>query len=320
MPIASAVPAIIGAGSSIVGGILGSNAASKAAQQQQQALQQGINTTSSAVTGGQAGVASATGNANDILSRAAQTELGMYAPYVQAGQSSLSGIEQAVNSGPLTQQFSFNPSDLQNDPGYQFTLQQGQQAIQRAAAAQGNLFSSGTLKSLAGYTTGSANQYFNDAYNRALGTFQANQSQAMNRIGTLQGLAGLGYGATSQGAGAVGSTSAQQAGNTYGAGTFNAGLGLQGAQNISSLLAGQGNAAAAGTIGSANAWSGALGGATNAINSFLTQRNAVNGGGLNLSTLANLPQTGASNLSPFQFSDFGGNAVASSNPAAYGAF
>jgi hypothetical protein len=35
----------------------------------------------------------------------------------------------------------FNPTDLTQDPGYQFNLQQGQQALDRAQGAKGNYFS-----------------------------------------------------------------------------------------------------------------------------------------------------------------------------------
>lgn len=299
MPIAAAVPAIIGAGSSIIGGIMGSSASNKAAQQQSAALQKGIDTTNAAVTAGQSGINTGVTNANELLSQAAS----LYSPFTGITGDTLTSLQQLAGAnGPLTKQFSFNPTDLQNDPGYAFTLQQGQDAIQRAAAAKGNLFSSGTLKSLAGYTTGTANQYFNDAYNRALGTFQANQSQALNRIGTLQGLANLAYSGTGSTAGLVG----QKASNTLQGAQTNAGIGLQGAGQISGMLSGQGNAQAAGTIGSANAWSNALAGGTNAINSFLTARNLQNSGG-NPNSAGSLQglagyQTRAAQLNPFVYS------------------
>lgn len=120
-------------------------------------------------------------------------------------------------NGQLAKQFSFNPSDLSSDPGYAFTLSQGQQAIQRAAAAQGGLFGTGTLKSLAGYTTGSANQYFNDAYNRAKSTFDTNRQGALSQISTLQNLAGLGYNATAGGDTALQTSALAQSANTTGA-------------------------------------------------------------------------------------------------------
>lgn len=303
------IPAIIGAGGSIVSSILGKNAAKGAATSQANAQGQVIQNTRDAVAAGQGQlstgqdtIAAKTGDANDVLSRSAQTQLGMYAPYQQAGSDALGSLQQLAGAGgPLDQKFSFNPTDLQNDPGYQFTLQQGQQAIQRAAAAKGGLFSGSTLKSLAGYTTGLADTTFGNAFNRAASTFDINRSSALSRISSLQGLAGLGYGATTAGANAVGQTSAQQAGYTANSGNAIAGLGrdsadlsLRGAGMINSAITGQGDAQAAGRVGSTNATINGIAGITNAaskgIGDFLSQRNLTNLiGGLSSSKSAGYP-------------------------------
>lgn len=190
---------------------------------------QGMAGIAGATQTGQAGVNTGVAGANQTLTDSQKAQLAQLSPYATSGSTALSSLQQLSGpGGPLTNQFSFNPSDLQNDPGYQFTLQQGQDALQRSAAAKGQLFSGGTLKSLAGYTTGTANQYFGDAFNRAQSTFNTNQQQALSRIGTLQGLAGLGYNAATAGAGAIGSTSAAQANNTLGGSQFNANLRYQG--------------------------------------------------------------------------------------------
>lgn len=232
-------------------------------------------------------------------------------PYSTAGTNSLTSLQQLAGpGGPLTNQFSFNPSDLQNDPGYQFTLQQGQDALQRSAAAKGQLFSGGTLKSLAGYTTGTANQYFNDAFNRAQSTFNTNQQQALSRINTLQGLAGMGYNASAgqasdtlngsqfianlgtQGAqfgatlGETGdqyisslgtNTAGQIAGNALGASNTRTTLGQNTGNNISNLLVGQGLANSNAVLGSTGSWLGALNNGTNATLQYLAGRPSSNG-------------------------------------------
>lgn len=288
MPI-DLIGAGIGAIGSLIGGAVGSDASSTAAAQQAAAQQQVITQANQAVTAGQAGVTAGAANANQTLAGSAQQQVGMYSPYTQAGTSALGGVGQyqaagqaalpslaqmAGPSGQLAQQFSFNPSNLQNDPGYAFTLQQGQQAIQKAAAAQGGLFSSGTAKSLAGYTEGTANQYYQQAYNNAANTFNINRQGALSQAGILQGLSGQGLTAgqslTGQGlsatqgsAGAVGATSSQMAGNTYNQGVVNSATGMQGAQIVGNALTNQGNAQAAGTMGSANAWNSAIGGVSN---------------------------------------------------------
>lgn len=267
MPLALAPALLIGGalsgGGSILSGILGSDASENAAAQQEKAQQQVFNTTAAAVQGGQANVGANIGIANQDLGNASN----LFNPYVSQGQTALNSLQGLISgpNSPLVTPFSFTQADLQNSPGYQFTLQQGQQAIQRAAAAQGGLFSSGTLKSLAGYTTGTADQYFNSAYNQALGTYNTNTNTALQKISSLQNLANLGYGATGAQAGLAG----QQAANSLQGAEFGSQLGLEGAQAEGGALSAQGNAAAAGTIGSTNALTQGIAGATNAFGSGL---------------------------------------------------
>jgi hypothetical protein len=64
---------------------------------------------------------------------------------------------------PYTPREAFNP---QADPGFQFRLQQGQKAIEGAAAAQGNQLSGGTLKDLMEYGQGLASDEAANAFNR----------------------------------------------------------------------------------------------------------------------------------------------------------
>lgn len=62
----------------------------------------------------------------------------------------------------------------QNDPGFQFRIEQGQKALQGAAASKGSLLSGGTLKALDRYTEDYASGEFGNVYNRALSTFGTN--------------------------------------------------------------------------------------------------------------------------------------------------
>lgn len=57
---------------------------------------------------------------------------------------------------------------FQADPGYQFRQQEGEAALQRAAAAGGNLNSGRAAKDLASYNSGLASQEFGNAYQRNL--------------------------------------------------------------------------------------------------------------------------------------------------------
>lgn len=286
----------------MLGGIFGGKAAKNAAKIQAQNAQKVVDLTKGAVTDAQTGVKDATGaglqslaagtaGANDILGSASTNLQSLYNPFIKAGTDSVSSLQSLAGpGGPLSQQFSFDPNDVSNNPGYQFTLKQGHDAIQRAAAAQGNLFSTGTLKSLAGYTAGTANQYENQFYNQALNTFNTNRQGVLSQIGTLQGLAGLGANATGGVASGQTALAGQQAQNLFGGSEFGANLGLQGAATAGGYgltgadiegraLTGGANAQAAGTVGSTNSWLSALNNGTNNILQSLAMRPGGGGAG-----------------------------------------
>lgn len=58
-------------------------------------------------------------------------------------------------------------ADIANDPGYQFRLKAGQDALERSAAARGTLLTGGTAKDLAGYQQELASQEYDKIYGRA---------------------------------------------------------------------------------------------------------------------------------------------------------
>lgn len=180
------------------------------------------------------------------------------APWLQAGRQgigTLAGLLSTPGQGlltPFSQQFQApTAAQAAATPGYQFTLQQGQNAVQNSAAAQGGLLSTGAQKTLASYTTGLANQTYNDVYNRALAEyqqsyniFQGNQTNTFNRLAALSGI-----GQTA--ATTLGQLGQQAAGNTA---YINA---TAGGQIGNSLLA-AGGAQASGYAGLANALSGGI--------------------------------------------------------------
>lgn len=167
------------------------------------------------------------------------------------------------------------PTDVteQNDPGYQFRLKQGQQALERSASAKGTLLTGGTLKDLTDYEQGAASQEYGNVYSRSLqdwqnqynsaltnfqtgyntdlsnwttnynaanqqyqqayNIFENNQAKQYNRIANMAGL---------------GQTAAGQLGQS--------GLGYAGLN--SGLITGGGNALAAGGVGSTNSWMNAF--------------------------------------------------------------
>jgi len=243
------MPAFIGmgisAGTSLLGGLFGSNAASQAAQEQEQADQKAIN----------------------FLQNQEQTGLQNYSPFLTAGQNAtttLSSLLGTPGSGlltPWTTTFTApTAAQAAATPGYQFQLQQGLNAAQNSAAGQGSLLSGRTLADLNNYAQGAASTNYQNTFNNALtqynSAYQSFLNNQNNQYQRLMGLSGEGL------------TAAQ------GAGSLLSNLG----GDTASLMAGQGSAAAAGTIGSANAWNGALGGLGNSVMGGLTL-NALSGNG-----------------------------------------
>jgi len=131
----------------------------------------------------------------------------------------------------LTAPITLDAATLQQLPGYQFTLQQGLKGVQNSAAARGLGTSGAALKSAAAYSTGLANQYAGDAFNREL----AQRQQTGN---LLMGPAQLGAGAAGGTATAALNTGQQIGSNTMGGATAMA-AGLQGAGNALTNAAGQ---------------------------------------------------------------------------------
>ncbi len=85
-----------------------------------------------------------------------------------------------------------DPSQIAQDPAYQFQLGQGTQAINRSAAARGTLLTGGTLKSLDQYGQGLASTFNDKYYARDLGEYQlaqqnfyANQDRPFSKLSQL---------------------------------------------------------------------------------------------------------------------------------------
>jgi hypothetical protein len=131
----------------------------------------------------------------------------------------------------------FSMSDFQADPGYAFRLDQGNKALNAAAAARGGMISGNALTAAQNYGQQMGSQEYQNAYNR----YQTNRA---NQLQPLQSLMGIGQTSTNA--------------LTNAAGAYGAAAG-------SNALA-AGNAQASGMIGSANALSGAFGNASKAFN------------------------------------------------------
>lgn len=193
------MPAAIGLGTSIVGGIMGGSAAKNAAAAQQAGAEKAASTI------GAAGAASSATNDKTWAQTQATNQ-----PYLNAGSNAINTINSGLQQGG---QFSTTPQFVaptavteQNDPGYQFRLQQGQQALERSAAARGNVLGAGTSKALARYGQDYGSNEYSKVYDRSMQGYQANlnsQNTLFNRyagvaqngqqMATTQGQEGQNY-------------------------------------------------------------------------------------------------------------------------------
>jgi hypothetical protein len=198
-------------------------------------------------------------NAAEDISQADQAAIGtqtqtlgnintLYGTQTNLGNSAMSAIGSAEGlngSAP-------NYSGFENMPGYQFAVQQGTQAIQRQAAANGSAYTPNTAEAVGQYVTGTAMQDYNTYINQ------------------LQQSAGLGAQANQTLAGAnlqVGgniSQLQQNSGMAQASGVSNA------AGSIGNFLNGAGGSAL-GTVanGIANGITGGTGGVSGAISNWL---------------------------------------------------
>ncbi len=179
----------------------------------------------------------AQGSADQQLKMYAQTRADLL-PYSQGGQAAFGNLQNMLGIGgvPNTQAMT---SALQQYPGYQFALGEGNQALDRSAASRGALYSGGQLKDLTAYNQGMATNLFDSFYNKQAG------------------LANLGENAAAQ-TGNAGSAAANAFGN------YNAQAGAAGASGIA---------------GATNAFQGLLNNSLKAYTAFNTPSPTSGGGG-----------------------------------------
>jgi len=199
------------------------NAVQNGYSQAQAGINQGVKSIQDANTAGQALLSpySSTGAA------VGKTLTGNLADYQTAGAAGAAGLQQQANT-------TVNPNTFYN-PGMAFAVNQGQQAMERSAAARGGVINSGALKDISSYITGTASQNYNNMTQLALqqqnqqigantnlmqGGLESN-SMLGNMYNTGAGAAGAGanlYGTTSTNIAAGQSAAGQAAGNASAAG------------------------------------------------------------------------------------------------------
>lgn len=125
----------------------------------------------------------------------------------------------------------FTGDDLENEPGYQFGLSEGEKSINRAALGRGSFDSGATLKALLRYGNDYAGTKFNEGFNR-------NMATKNNIYSMLSGQSGQGANASGMTAG-LGANAAGMQGNFLTQGADARAAGMIG--GVNSLNAGVGN-------------------------------------------------------------------------------
>lgn len=255
-------------GSAVIGGAVSMSASSKAAKAQTKASQ----------------------DANAAQERMFQRQTELQEPFRQGGLTAQNEIMQLLGiggdktaAGYGSMGKAFGASDFQQDPGYAFRQAEGMKALERSAAARGNLLSGSAMKGIQRFGQDLASQEYQNAFNR----YQVERSAKLN---PLQSLMGSGQSAANTLTGAAGQMGQNEASNIYNAG----------------------QARASGYIGQANALNQALGGITNymvqapvnkAAIDYYSRTPAVGGGG----SSGGLPSTGGAGM---QYNPFAPNPYA----------
>lgn len=180
-------------------------------------------------------------------------------PYMAGGAQAMGQLNGKLADGSLGGTFTGADYLANKDPGYQFQLDQGNQALQNSQAARDGVLGGSSLKGLIDYNQGMASTGYQSAYNRWL-------SSQNNTYNQLSGTAGIGA-------------------NAAGAGANNA---SRFAGNIGDAMTGRGNSLAAGQVGQAKAYSQMTSGAGNMMYAL---RDMVNPSGS--------PYSAPTNASPY---------------------
>jgi hypothetical protein len=229
--------AAIGGLGSIAGGLISAGGAKDAANAQLQATEKGI-----------------------LFQQLNKQQLqGMLQPYMNQGQAGLNQLN--ANIGTLTKPFNPTMADLAATPGYQFTLNQGEQGVANAYSGQG--LGAGVTKGATAMTPsgpgvkGAINYAENLASTTYQQQFQNYLGQNSQLFNMMMGQAGLG----------------EQAAGTYG------GVSQSATNAISGLTSAGGAAVASGIQSGANALGQGISGGANSISNFALL-NSLGGGSL----------------------------------------
>ena len=201
-------PLTVGA-ASVAGSLLSSNSASDAAQTAANASTQASNAS--------------------IAEQRRQYDLNRadMAPYIAAGTGAVNRLAAGFGTGgEFTNNFTGADFLANQDPGYQFSMDQGMKALNASMAAKGLGTSGAGIKGALAYGTGLGSQEYQNAFNRY-------QTQRNNTVNGLQSLSGQGMSGVTT-TGNQGANTAANIGSTYmnnAANIGNAGMSAAGIRN-----------------------------------------------------------------------------------------
>lgn len=186
---------------------------------------------------------SAANTAADAQRNSAKTQLDMFnqtqanlQPYMQQGTQSLASLGQTFGSANAPGNAPFGLAQFQASPAYNFNLQQGQMAIDKAANARGNYYAPQTLQDISKFSQGLASNEFQNAFAN-YNTTQNNLFSRLNQLSAGGQNAAANLGGISAGVGqSVG-------GNIANAGAYGA-AGILGQNTALQNIVGQGTNAA----------------------------------------------------------------------------
>lgn len=100
-----------------------------------------------------------------------------FAPWREAGETALAQLQSGIDSGAFT----VGNVDVTQDPGYQFRMDQGVEALDKSAAARGRLLSGAQQKGVTDYAQNVASNEYANAYAREANQ-KANQYNMLSAL------------------------------------------------------------------------------------------------------------------------------------------
>ena len=233
-------------GAQIVGGLLGSSASRRAANAQAEATNRAAELQLQAQRESIAAQNAALDKSLGFQQRQFDQVRSDNEPWRTTGVDALGQLAGLANFDPTP-----TAESVMADPGYQFGLTQGRNAMEGSAAARGGLYSGNALRELTQFGNDYGSTKFNDAFNRQRATFG-------DRWNRLSGLSGTGQVATQQ-VGQAGQNMANSASQMYGNNANQQQSVLMNtANNLGNLFTNNANAQGAARMGRANIWASGL--------------------------------------------------------------